>query len=198
LFLAKTSAMRISIPLHLSYRSFIPLPRFIRSRRPTTLLAPSLVLFPPRSICLRGTCWVFLLVLHFLFCSSVLAWHFSFPPRLSPFFILLQINTRSVCRQLQCWWCDPATSIPPVTYTRCIGYRNPTWHITTSVRLMHLSVSDTRVTSSTSPLPSPLDTTFPRSTWCVRGFNHLFLKQQKHCTLFPGETLNEFSRDQNE
>ena len=45
----KTSDMRISIPFDLSSRSFIPLPRFIRSRRPTPLLAPSLVLFPPRS-----------------------------------------------------------------------------------------------------------------------------------------------------
>ncbi len=46
----KVSTMRISIPLDLSSRSFIPLPRFIRSRRPTPLLAPSLVLFPPRSV----------------------------------------------------------------------------------------------------------------------------------------------------
>ena len=44
------SAMRISIPLDLSSRSFIPLLRFIRSRRPTPLLAPSLVLFPPCSV----------------------------------------------------------------------------------------------------------------------------------------------------
>ena len=35
LILAKASDMRISIPLDLSFRSFIPLPRFIRSRRPT-------------------------------------------------------------------------------------------------------------------------------------------------------------------
>ena len=47
LILAKASAMRISIPLDLSSRPFIPLPRFIRSRRPTTLLVPSLV-FSPR------------------------------------------------------------------------------------------------------------------------------------------------------
>ena len=45
----KVSVMRISITLDLSSRSFIPLPRFIRSRRPIPLLAPSLVLFPPRS-----------------------------------------------------------------------------------------------------------------------------------------------------
>ena len=49
LILAKTSTMRISIPLDLSSRSFIPLPRFIRSNRPTTLLAPSLVFSPLRS-----------------------------------------------------------------------------------------------------------------------------------------------------
>jgi hypothetical protein len=46
LILAKSSAMRISIPLDLSFRSFIPLPSFIRSRRPTPLLAPSLVFSP--------------------------------------------------------------------------------------------------------------------------------------------------------
>ncbi len=49
LIMAKTSVMRISIPLDLSSRSFIPLPRFIRSHRTTLLLAPSLVLFPPCS-----------------------------------------------------------------------------------------------------------------------------------------------------
>ncbi len=47
LILAKASVMRISIPLDLSSRSFIPLPRFMRSRRPAALLAPSLV-FTPR------------------------------------------------------------------------------------------------------------------------------------------------------
>ena len=49
LILAKASAMRISIPLDLLSRPFIPLPRFIRSRRPTTLLVPSLVFSPRRS-----------------------------------------------------------------------------------------------------------------------------------------------------
>ena len=47
LILAKTSVMRISIPLDLSCRPYIPLPRFIRSRRSTPLLAPSRV-FGPR------------------------------------------------------------------------------------------------------------------------------------------------------
>ncbi len=49
LILAKTSSMRISIPLDLSSRPFIPLPSFIRSRRPTTLIGPSLVFSPLRS-----------------------------------------------------------------------------------------------------------------------------------------------------
>ncbi len=40
LILAKASVMRISIPLDLSSRPFIPLPCFIRSRCPTTLLVP--------------------------------------------------------------------------------------------------------------------------------------------------------------
>ncbi len=50
LILAKATAMRISIPLDLPSRPFIPLPRFIRSRRSTPHLASSLVLFPPRSV----------------------------------------------------------------------------------------------------------------------------------------------------
>ena len=48
LIMTKGSAMRISIPLDLSSRSCVPLPCFIRSNRPP-LLAPSLVLLPPRS-----------------------------------------------------------------------------------------------------------------------------------------------------
>ena len=47
LILAKQSTMRISIPFDLSSRPFIPLPCFIRSRRPIALLAPSLDLCPP-------------------------------------------------------------------------------------------------------------------------------------------------------
>ncbi len=49
LILTKASTMRISIPLDLSSRSFIPLPHFIHSRRPTILLDPSLVFSPLRS-----------------------------------------------------------------------------------------------------------------------------------------------------
>jgi hypothetical protein len=48
LILDKTSAMRISIPLDLSSRSFIPLPCFMRSRRAAPLLGPSLVFTPRR------------------------------------------------------------------------------------------------------------------------------------------------------
>ena len=47
LIIEKASGMRISIPLDLSSRSFIPLPRFLRSCRPTPFLDPPLVLFPP-------------------------------------------------------------------------------------------------------------------------------------------------------
>jgi hypothetical protein len=47
LILSKASVMRISIPLDLSSRSFIPLPRFMRPRRAAPLLVPSLV-FTPR------------------------------------------------------------------------------------------------------------------------------------------------------
>jgi hypothetical protein len=46
LIMVKASVMRIYIPLDLSSRSFIPLPRFIRSCHPTSLLTSSLVVFP--------------------------------------------------------------------------------------------------------------------------------------------------------
>ncbi len=49
LILAKDSAMRISIPLDLSFRPFIPLPCFTRSRCHTPLFALSLVFSPPCS-----------------------------------------------------------------------------------------------------------------------------------------------------
>jgi hypothetical protein len=49
LIMAKASAMWISIPLDLSSRSCVPLPHIIRLCRPTPLLAPSLVFFPPCS-----------------------------------------------------------------------------------------------------------------------------------------------------
>ena len=47
--LDKVSVMRFTIPMDLSTRSFIPLPRFFHSRRAPPLLTPSLVLFPQRS-----------------------------------------------------------------------------------------------------------------------------------------------------
>jgi hypothetical protein len=49
LILAKTSAMRISIPLDLSSFPFIPLSLFICRRRPLPLLTPSHVFTPRRS-----------------------------------------------------------------------------------------------------------------------------------------------------
>jgi hypothetical protein len=52
LILVKASAMRISIPFDLSSRPFILPPSFIRSRRPTILLTPSLSFLP--AFCLSG------------------------------------------------------------------------------------------------------------------------------------------------
>ena len=49
LILTKSSGMRVTIPLDLYTRSFIPLPHFFRSRRAPPLLTPLLVLFPQRS-----------------------------------------------------------------------------------------------------------------------------------------------------
>jgi hypothetical protein len=47
LILAKVSVMRISIPIDLSSRPFIPPPRLFRSRRSTTLSTPSLPRLSP-------------------------------------------------------------------------------------------------------------------------------------------------------
>ena len=44
LMLTKGSVMRVTIPLDLSTRSFIPLPRFIHTRTTTSFLTPSIVL----------------------------------------------------------------------------------------------------------------------------------------------------------
>ena len=60
LIMAKTSVMWISIPLDLSSRSSIPLPRYIRSSRPTPFLTPSLVLLPLCSVSLTHTECIFL------------------------------------------------------------------------------------------------------------------------------------------
>ena len=49
LILAKASTMRVTIPLDLSTRPFIPLPHFFNSRWEPPLLDPSLVLFPHQS-----------------------------------------------------------------------------------------------------------------------------------------------------
>ena len=49
LILANASAMRVTVPIELSTRSFIPLPCFFNSRRAPPLLTPSPVLFPQQS-----------------------------------------------------------------------------------------------------------------------------------------------------
>jgi hypothetical protein len=49
LSLAKASAMWVTIPIDLSTRSFMPLPRFFNSRRVPPLLNQSLVLIPQQS-----------------------------------------------------------------------------------------------------------------------------------------------------
>ena len=49
LILAEVSVMRVTIPIDLSTRPFIPLPHFFNSRRETPLLDSSLVLFPQQS-----------------------------------------------------------------------------------------------------------------------------------------------------
>ena len=49
LILAKASTMRVTIPIDLSTRPFIPLSRFFNSRRPAPLLNPSLVIFSQQS-----------------------------------------------------------------------------------------------------------------------------------------------------
>ena len=46
LILAKVSVMSVTIPLDLSTRPFIPLPRFIHTCHTPPLLTPSLVVFP--------------------------------------------------------------------------------------------------------------------------------------------------------
>jgi hypothetical protein len=53
LFLAKASTMRIFIPLDLSSRPSIPLPRFIHFRRPYTF--SSFPRFFSSAFCLSGT-----------------------------------------------------------------------------------------------------------------------------------------------
>ena len=50
LMLAKVSVTRVSIPLDLSTRPFIPLPRFIHTRTTVSLLTPSRVLFNQSSV----------------------------------------------------------------------------------------------------------------------------------------------------
>ena len=101
LIMEKTSVMRITIPVDLSSRCFIPIPRFIRSCRPTPLLVPSLVLFPPCSasvVHVECIFWPFIgLCAHHRFNVT------PFFPWPSSFFILLEINNNiilSVCFRL--------------------------------------------------------------------------------------------------
>ena len=95
LIMVKTSVLRISIPLDLSSRSFIPISfhPFVSSHTvftsfPRTLTSTSF---------LSGTCWGFILVFHYKLAFVViivLVWHFvtlSFPWP-STFFIPMKIN----------------------------------------------------------------------------------------------------------
>ena len=50
LIIAKASAMRVTIPIDLSTRSFMPLPRFFNYCRVSPLLNQSLVLIPQQSV----------------------------------------------------------------------------------------------------------------------------------------------------
>jgi hypothetical protein len=50
LILVKVSVMRVTIPIDLSTRPLIPLPRFLNSRRVPPLLNQSLVLIPQQSV----------------------------------------------------------------------------------------------------------------------------------------------------
>ena len=70
LILAWSSVMRVSIPLDLSTRSYIPLFRFLRSHHRSPLLAPSLGTFSS-ALCLSGT-W----------CASICEVHRLSPARL--------------------------------------------------------------------------------------------------------------------
>ena len=53
--LAKTSTMRVTIPIDLSTRSFITLPRFFNSRRVPPLLNQSIFGLNSGTVCLSGT-----------------------------------------------------------------------------------------------------------------------------------------------
>jgi hypothetical protein len=85
--------MRISIPLDLSSRSFIPPPRFTRRRHPLSLLVPSLVFTPRSSVKHEGFSHLFVLS-DFLTPYSFSVTFFTLYP--SPFFNLLQINEKQI------------------------------------------------------------------------------------------------------
>jgi len=79
----------LSVPLDFSTRSFIPLPRFIRSRPPPSLLAPSLVLLPPLCHFFNGSVEWYVDGIYLFVCISGLSvqwWVFMF--ELSHVFLL--------------------------------------------------------------------------------------------------------------
>jgi hypothetical protein len=69
LMLTKDSVMRVTIPLDLSTRSFIPLTRFIRTRTTTSLLTPSIMLLNQSSAYMSHDVGSFL-SFHWLLCVS--------------------------------------------------------------------------------------------------------------------------------
>ncbi len=89
LILSKVSVMRVTIPIDLSTRPFIPLPRFFNSRRVPPLIDPSFDLFPLQLAWAAHdvrSC-AFKMNVHFesfigLLCIIVLAWHYFLVSRL--------------------------------------------------------------------------------------------------------------------
>ena len=71
LILTNDSTMRVSIHVDLSTRSFIPLPRFILSRRPPPP-SRSFPRIPPSALCLSRTCCAFVFEIR-LFCQHSFA-----------------------------------------------------------------------------------------------------------------------------
>jgi hypothetical protein len=91
LILTTDSVMWVTIPIDLSTWSFIPLPRFLNSRRVSPLLNQSLVLIPQQSdkvthdVCYVQSFTDFLCIIYSFSVTFFTLWS-------SPFFILMQIN----------------------------------------------------------------------------------------------------------
>jgi hypothetical protein len=159
--------MRVTIPIDLSTRSFIPLPRFFKSRRVPPLLNQSLVLIPEQSGFQHNTHHVPWYMMCVMLKDLRLTVHhsssvtFFFPDsRLLLFccnkiIIILRISVYD--RRDGASESAPSPS-PPSSLThvhRCIGSHNPTWKtLTNSSRLTYLSVYDIRDAAS-EPTPSP-------------------------------------------